>query len=129
MDPIADMLIRIKNASLVKKELVLVPYSKLKFALANILKEKGFIGSAERRGRKNRKFIELTLAYGPDGEPKLHDARKISKPSRRIYQKASELKPVKKGFGLAVISTSKGLRSDKEARREKIGGEVLCEVW
>ena len=123
------MLIRIKNATLVKKESVLVPHSKLKLEIANILKEKGYLTSVGSRGRKSLKFLELGIAYEPGGEPRLHDVKKISKPSRRIYRKVSELRKVRKGFGLAIISTSKGLKTDDWARREKVGGEVLCEIW
>jgi len=129
MDPIADMLIRIKNATLVKKESVSVPYSKFKAEVASILKEKGYLSSAESKGRKNRKFLELEIAYDMDGEARFHDVKKISKPSRRVYKKVSELRPVRRGYGLAIISTSKGLRTDEAARREKIGGEILCEIW
>ncbi|OGF94482.1 30S ribosomal protein S8, partial [Candidatus Giovannonibacteria bacterium RIFOXYC1_FULL_48_8] len=96
MDPIADMLTRIKNAALVKKETVLVPYSQMKFEIANILKERGYISLVERRGRKNRKFLELGLAYEPDGSPRLHGAKRVSKPSRRIYRKVAEIRPVRR---------------------------------
>lgn len=129
MDPISDMLIRIKNAALVKKESLTLPYSKLKLEVARILQERGYLSAVETKGRKNRKFLELGVAYGQDGGALLHDVKKISKPSRRIYKKVDELHPVKRGFGLAIISTSKGLKTDEAARKEKIGGEVLCEVW
>lgn len=129
MDPISDMLIRIKNAALVAKEFVSLPHSKIKQEIANLMKEKGYLSSVEVRGRKNRKVLELGLAYGADGKAKLNDVKKISKLSRRVYKKFTDLKPVKKGFGLSIISTSKGLRTDESARREKIGGEVLCEIW
>lgn len=128
-DPISDLLIRLKNAALVKKESVLLPYSKLKLEVANILKERGYLSAVEKRGRKQAKLLELSLAWEPDGRAKLHGVKRVSKPSRRIYSKAAELKPIKRGFGLAVISTSKGLKADAAARREKLGGEVLLEVW
>ncbi len=129
MDPISDMLIRIKNGALVKKESVLVPHSKLKSEVAGILKERGYLSSVESKGRKSRKFLELAIAYDELGDSRLHDVKKISKPSRRVYRKVSDLRPVKNGYGLAIISTSKGIRTDQAARKEKIGGEVLCEVW
>jgi len=129
MDPISDMLIRIKNASLVSKETALVPHSEIKQEIANLMKEKGYLASVEVRGRKNRKVLELGLAYGADGEAILHDVKKISKPSKRVYRKFAELKPIKKGFGFSIISTSKGLKTDESARREKVGGEILCEIW
>lgn len=129
MDPISDMLIRIKNASLVAKEIVLVPHSKIKQEIANLMKEKGCLSSVEVRGRKNRKVLELGIAYNADGEAKLHDVKKISKLSKRVYKKFTELKPIKRGFGFSIVSTSKGLKTDEVARREKIGGEILCEIW
>ena len=128
-DPIADMLIRIKNAAMVGKVSVSVPYSKIKSEIAGIMKEKEYLSSVESRGRKNRKFLELEISYDPSGEAKLHDVARISKLSKRVYKKASELRPVKEGFGLSVISTPKGLKTDAEARKEKVGGEVLCEIW
>ncbi len=128
-DPIADMLIRIKNASAVKKETVLVPYSKLKLELARLLAERGYVSLVERRGRKGRKFIELALAYQADGSGLITDLRRISKPSRRVYRQAKEIRKVKGGLGISIISTSQGLKSDKEARRLHLGGEIICEIW
>ena len=129
MDPIADMLIRIKNAARVKKESVLVPYSKIKMAIAMLLKEHGYLSSVERKGRKNRKMMEFVLSYDEDGSAKLNDLKRVSKPSRRIYRKVDEIRKIKRGFGLAVISTPRGLKTDSEARKERLGGEVICEVW
>ncbi len=128
-DPIADMLVRINNAAAVKKPTVLLPYSKIKWELARILKEAGYLSSAERRGRKNRKLMELELAYSPDGSAKTHGVKRISKPSRRLYRQARDIKKVKDGRGLAVISTSQGLMNDNEARKSRLGGEVICEIW
>jgi small subunit ribosomal protein S8 len=128
MDPISDMLIRIKNAALVRKESVSVSHSKLKQEVANLMKHKGYLSSVESRGRKNRKFLELEIAYEA-GEPKLHDLRKVSKPSKRVYKKVEEIRPIKRGYGFSIISTSKGLKTDDDARREKMGGELLCEIW
>lgn len=129
MDPLADMLIRIKNAALVRKESVSVPHSKLKSEVASLLKEKGYLKQVETKGRKTRKFLELEISYDNYGDPIFHDVKKISKPSRRVYKKVSELMPVKHGFGFAIVSTPKGLKTDESARREKIGGELLCEIW
>ena len=129
MDPIADMLIRIKNAALVGKESVLVGHSKIKAEIANIMKERGYLSEVESKGRKTRKLLELTLGYEADGAAKFHDVKRISKSSKRVYQKSSEIRPVKRGFGISIISTSKGLKTDEGARREKLGGEVLCEIW
>ncbi len=129
MDPISDMLIRIKNASAVKKETALVPHSKIKHELARILKESGYISKFERRGKKNRKMIEIELSYDSSGRPSLSGTKRISKPSRRVYMPAREIRKVKQGSGIAVISTSRGLKTDKEARAEHLGGEVICEIW
>jgi small subunit ribosomal protein S8 len=129
MDPISDMLIRIKNAAFAKKGSVSVPHSKLKAEVASLLKEKGYLTAIESKGRKSRKFLELELAFDPSGEAMIHDVKKISKPSKRVYKKVSELSAVKRGFGFAIISTSKGLKTDENARKEKIGGELLCEIW
>ena len=128
-DPIADMLVRVKNAAAVKKPTVLLPYSKIKWELAGILKEAGYLSSVERRGRKNRKLMELELTYLSDGSAKIHGAKRISKPSRRLYRPVRDIKKVKEGRGLAVISTSRGLMNDNEARKSRLGGEVICEVW
>ncbi len=128
-DPISDMLIRIKNAALAKKDVTVIPHSKIKLEIARILKETNFITKFDRRGKKNRKFIEVGIAYNADGQSRITDVKRISKPSRRVYRQASELKRVGGGAGIAIISTSKGLRTDKEARREHLGGEIICEVW
>ncbi len=127
-DPIGDMLVRIKNAYRAKKESVLIPHSNLKQALAEVLKARGYIGNIERKGKKIRKFLEIGLKYN-DGAPVLTDARRVSKPSRRMYVKSVELKPVKYGHGIAIISTSRGLMSDKDAKDKKLGGEILAEIW
>ena len=132
MDPIADMLIQMKNASRAKAPSIIVPHSERKFKIALILKQKGFLENVERRtkktGRHSFKNLELTLYYDA-GEPILRDVRRISKLSRRVYAKKDEIFPVKNGRGVALISTSKGIMSDDEARKEKIGGEIIAEIW
>jgi len=127
-DPIGDMLVRVKNAYSAKKESVLVPHSNLKLAVAELLKSKGFISGIEKKGKKIRKFLELGLKYS-DGEAAISGARRISKPSRRLYAKASQMKPVKYGRGIAIISTSKGIMTNVEAREKGLGGEIMAEVW
>lgn len=127
-DPIADMLIRIKNAQMAEHETVLVPFSKLKFEIAKILKRDGWISDFSKKGKKVKKFLEINLRY-INGEPKVNDVKRISKPGRRVYIKASEIKSVRQGFGQALISTPQGILNEKEARAKKVGGEVLCEVW
>lgn len=129
MDPVADMLTSIRNAILVKHSKVNVPFSNLKYEISKILERKGFISKVEKEGRKGRKNIIITLAYDKDNLPKISGLKKISKPGQRIYVKTNDIKPVKSGFGIAIISTSKGLMTDKEARKQKIGGEIICEIW
>lgn len=129
MDPVADMLTSIRNAILVKHSKVNVPFSNLKYEISKILEREGFISKVEKAGRKGRKNIIITLAYDKDNLPKISGLKKISKPGQRIYVKTNNIKPVKSGFGIAIISTSKGLMTDKEARKQKIGGEIICEIW
>ena len=128
MDPVADMLISIKNAQAVSKETVQIPFSKLKFEIAKVLKKQGFVGNVEKKGRKIKKIIEIKLKY--DGkEPAISDLRKVSKPGQRIYSGSKEIQPIRSGYGISIVSTSRGLMTDKEARKQNIGGEVLCEIW
>ena len=128
-DPICDMLNRIRNAQAVLKETVDVPFSDLKYEIAKILEKKGFVAKIEKKGKKTRRTIEITLKYDAN-QPVISGLKRISKPGQRIYKKAKEIKPVKGGYGVAVISTPKeGLVTDKEARKKKLGGEVICEVW
>ncbi|OGF62680.1 30S ribosomal protein S8 [Candidatus Giovannonibacteria bacterium RIFCSPHIGHO2_01_FULL_45_33] len=128
-DPISDMLIRIKNAQAVKKETVSFAHSKLKNEIAKILESRGYIGAAENHGKKQKKLIEVALIYGTDGAPKISGIRRISKPSRRVYRGVGEIFSVKNGLGTAVYSTTRGLLTDREARKQKVGGEILFEIW
>ncbi len=128
-DPIADMLTRIRNAKAVKKETVSVPYSKIKMAIANTLKKEGFIEDCEKKGKKVRKVIEIKLKYKQNGDSFIMDLKRISKPGQRIYKGYKDMFAVKQGLGIAVVSTPQGIMSNKEAKRKKVGGEVLCEVW
>jgi len=128
-DPIADMLNRIRNAQAVLKATVDVPFSDLKYEIAKILEKKGFVAKIEKKGKKTRRTIEITLKYDAN-QPVISGLKRISKPGQRIYKKAKEIKPVKGGYGVDVISTPKeGLITDREARKKKLGGEVICEVW
>ncbi len=127
-DSIGDMIIRIKNAGISRKESVLVPFSKLKFEIATVLEKEGYIASVAKKGKKVAKFIELGLIYD-SGESRVQGVRRVSKLSRRVYRKASELRPVKNGLGISIVSTPKGLLSGKNARKERVGGEVLFEIW
>ena len=133
VDPIANMLIQIKNAQLVNKGQVLIPSSKMKFKIAQILKESGFIGEIEKKKRKTKKaefeYLSISLKYNDDKESGINGFKIISKPSRHMYIGAKDIKPVRSGYGIAVISTSKGVMSSKEARKQNLGGEILFEVW
>jgi len=122
------MLTSIRNALPVKHSTVSVPFSDFKYEIAKILEKNGFIAKVEKKGKKIKKLLEITLKYDK-GASVISDLKRISKSGRKIYKKAKEMKPVKGGYGIAIISTSKGLMTDKEARKKKTGGEVICEVW
>lgn len=128
-DPIADMLTRIRNANLMRYKTVEVPASKLKIEIANILKETGFVADYEIKENNIQNIIVLTLKYGENKERVIRGLKRISKPGLRVYVKASELPKVLNGLGIAIVSTSKGLMTDKNARKETLGGEVLAYVW
>lgn len=128
-DPISDFIIQIKNACMVGKEHVSIPYSKFKFAVANKLRDSGYVKSVTKRGKKARKNIEIELIYNKDGTPRINDVARLSKPSRRIYKGASAIRPVKYGTGSLILSTPKGILTDREAKKEKVGGEALFEIW
>lgn len=128
-DPISDFIIRIKNAGSVGKESVSVPFSKMKMTIAELLSAKEFVGKVEQKTRGEAKYINLKLIYTEDGKPRISDMERISKPSRRLYQKAKEIKPYRRGFGMTVFSTPKGIMADSEARKENLGGEVLFRIW
>ncbi|MES3005260.1 MAG: 30S ribosomal protein S8 [Patescibacteria group bacterium] len=127
-DPIADMIIRIKNATESKKESVVIPFSSIKLAIADVLFKNGYIKSFGKKGKKVVKFIEVGLAYA-DGEGKVKGMERVSKTSKRVYTKSKDLRRVKNGMGLLVLSTNKGLMTDKEAREAKLGGEEILRVW
>ena len=128
VDPISDMLIRIKNAQAVSHQTVNVPFSKIKFNLAKVLEKEGLIEAITIRGRKIKKIIEIKLKY-EKGQPIINELKRISKPGQRIYFKKSQVKPIRQGYGLAIISTSQGLMTNKKARKKGLGGEILCEIW
>ncbi len=128
-DPIADMLTRIRNANSNKHDSVLVPESKTKLAIADILKNEGFIVDYKSVVVDGIKMVEITLKYGPNGEKVIQGLKRISKPGLRIYANAQELPKVLNGLGIAIVSTSKGIVTDKTARKLNMGGEVLAYVW
>ena len=128
-DPIADMLTRIRNANTVKHETVNVPASKLKVELAKLLKSEGFIADYEVNEEGKFKVITITLKYDAAGKPVITKLERISKPGLRHYSKAKNLQKVLGGMGVAIVSTPKGLLTDRKARKENVGGEVLCYVY
>ncbi len=127
-DPISDMLIRIKNAQAVGHPTVDIPYSRIKYQIVLILEREGFIEKVEKKFRRNKRIIKIFLKY-ENQEPKIIEMKRVSKPGRRVYLPYKKIKAPKGGYGVAIISTSQGLMTDKEARKRHLGGEVICEVW
>lgn len=130
MDPIANMLVSIRNAQAVQKKSVVVPYSILKYKIANILLKEDFLTSVQKQQQNNNHpTLSIVLKYKEDDKGAITQARRVSKPGRRVYIKKEEIRPIRNGFGISLISTSKGLMTNKRARKEGLGGEILCEVW
>jgi len=127
-DPIADMLTRIRNANLVHNKNLKMPASKMKVGVAQVLKEEGFIEGYEVEPGHPSSQLRVTLKYGPDGEKVLRDIQRVSKPGRRVYSGAKDLPTVLGGLGALVLSTPQGIISDRTARKENVGGEILCRV-
>ena len=128
-DPIADMLTRIRNASAAKHKTVDVPASKMKKAIADILYNEGYIKSVEEIANENQGILRIALKYDENGRRVIDGLKRISKPGLRVYASAEKLPKVLNGLGIALISTSKGIKTDKEARKENLGGEVLAYIW
>ncbi len=128
-DPIADMLTRIRNANTVGHQSVEIPASKMKRSIADILTGEGFIGGYEYIEDNKQGIIKIEMKYGAGKERVIKGIKKISKPGLKVYAKADEVPSVLGGLGIAIISTSKGIISDKEARKQGVGGEVICYVW
>lgn len=128
-DPISDMLTRIRNAVAVGHERVSMPASNVKVGIAQILVDEGFIDRFEKKEEGPHSQLELVLRYGERRRPAIEGIKRVSKPGHRVYRGAGELPRVQGGIGVAVVSTSQGLLPDREARRRRLGGEILCEVW
>ncbi|HHU30375.1 MAG: 30S ribosomal protein S8 [Bacillota bacterium] len=128
-DPIADMLTRIRNANMANHSTVEIPASKIKLAIADILKKEGFIKEYEFKKDNKQGTIKIFLKYGPNREKVLSGLKRISKPGLRVYARKDELPRVLGGLGIAIISTSQGIMTDKAARKAGVGGEVLCYIW
>jgi small subunit ribosomal protein S8 len=128
-DPIADMLTRIRNGLQAAHEVVDIPNSSLKLNIAKVLKSEGYIRNYKVVSDGRHRMIRVYLGYDSDGSPILDGLKRMSKPSRRIYRSAKEIPQVLNGYGISIVSTSKGLMTDRDARKAGIGGEVLCSVW
>lgn len=128
-DPIADMLTRIRNAVRIERPVVEIPLSKVKRGLAEVLKREGFIWDWSEVENQPVNQLRLELKYGPNGERLIRHIKRVSKPGKRVYSRSDSLKPILNGLGISILSTSKGVISDREARTQKLGGEVLCELW
>jgi small subunit ribosomal protein S8 len=127
-DPVADFITRLLNASTVKKALVSLPFSNFKLAIAEKLKDAGYVHSVEKKGKKVRKTLDVTLKY-TNGEAAIHGVKRISKPGRRVYKGFHDVVPVRYGHGSVLLSTPKGIMTGKEAKKAKVGGEALFEIW
>ncbi len=134
VDPIADMLARIKNAQLSRKDEVYIPHSKIKEKIAEILKREGYIedyvvSEKDKKGNQGTLIIKLKYLDDRNRKPAIMGLRRVSKPGRRIYVGVDKIPYVRKGLGIAILSTNKGILTDAEARKERVGGEILCYVW
>ncbi len=128
-DPIADLLTRIRNGLIARHAEVRVPHSRVKVRIAEILNQEGYVGEVEVLPNPIQSEIKIRLKYTSSRDPVIKGLKRISKPGLRVYRGRFELPRVQGGLGIAVLSTSKGVMTDREARRQKVGGEVLCEVW
>jgi small subunit ribosomal protein S8 len=128
-DPIADLLTRIRNAHLAKHDRLDLPTSKQKVEICKILKKEGYIRNFRILDGSPNRILRIFLRYSPEGLPAISHLARVSKPGRRVYRGADQIRPVRNGLGLGIISTSRGLISDADAREHRLGGEVLCELW
>lgn len=128
-DTIADFITSVKNASAAGKASAVIPYSRMKMDIAKILKKEGYIADAEKHGRKTGKVLEITISYEDDKSPRVRGVKRISKPSRRVYIGKDDIRPVKQGYGLVVLSTPGGIMTGSDAQKKGVGGEVLFEIW
>jgi small subunit ribosomal protein S8 len=128
-DPLADMLTRIKNAGMVRYETVDVPMSNLKVGVAKVLRQEGYIKDYQIIEDNKQGILRIELKYGPNDEAVISGLRRVSKPGLRQYVKADKIPDVMSGLGVSILSTSKGIMTDRDARRQRLGGEILCEAW
>ncbi len=127
-DPIADMLTVIRNGLSANKKTIKVPFSTIKQGIANVLKDEGYVSAVDVLETKPARTLQVSLKYGPAGEPVIHELNRVSTPGLRQYAGRLELKPIIRGFGISIISTSRGILSDRVCRKQRLGGEVLCVV-
>ena len=128
-DPISDFLTRLRKATLVSKSNVEIPHSKFKYELAKLFKDEGYVSDIEIKGEGAKRVIDLTIKFSEEGKSVIAGLNRLSKPGRRVYSSFNELPRTNGGLGTVVVSTSRGLLSDSEARKRKLGGELICEVW
>ncbi len=128
-DPISDMLTRLRNAAMVKAHEVEMPLSRMKLAIAKILESEGYLSRVETTEVNGRPILKVGLKYDADGEVRVSSLKRISKPGRRVYVKADDLRAVRSGFGLCILSTPNGLMTNIEAGKRRLGGELICEVY
>ena len=128
-DPVSDLLARIRNAGQARHAELVCPSSKLKLAVAKVLADNGFLDSVAVEAQEGKPVLRIRLRYGADGRSLIDGMRRVSKPSRRAYVDVKRIPRVRRGLGIAVLSTPRGVLSDREAREQKVGGEVVCEVW
>lgn len=128
-DPISDLIIRLKNGSNARKTSVSVPYSKFAENVAQVLKKAGYVETVEKKGKDFTRTLEIGLRYMEGSVARIHGVDRISKPSRRIYQRASDIRTYRSGYGNVILSTPKGVMTDADAKKTKVGGEVLFKIW
>ena len=128
-DPVGDFINRLKNGGEVKKQTVSVPFSAFKMAIAEVLKDAGYIQAIDKKGKKVKKTLDVVLKYDDAGKARIIGVKRISKPGRRMYRGVEDIRPVRYGHGTLILSTPKGIMTDKEARKAKVGGEALFEIW
>jgi len=128
-DPVADMLTRIRNAGRAGHAETTLPSSRMKLAVARVLKEEGFIDDAQVEAAEGKAQLRIKLRYGVEGQLLIDGIRRVSRPSCRVYVRAAAIPKVRNGLGISVLSTNKGVMSDRSAREQHVGGEILCEVW
>lgn len=128
VDPIGDFINRLYTASCAGKDVVRAPYSKMRQAIAHVLEKEGYIVSSAKKGKKVKKSLEVVLQYDA-GTPRISGVSRVSKPSRRVYYSAKDIKPIKSGAGLLVLSTPEGIVSGSDARKRNVGGEALFHIW